>query len=99
MATSLRWLPVVDSSSRSYRPGRAEAGPHDYGGLSSAAGPGLLPLHGVETVSPEHAVAVCSDQLTWPRSGQSMAAASSSWLLTLLTVMYVCSTPPSYNRV
>ena len=44
--------PVLDSSSRPYRPGRAGAGPRDCGGLSRAAGPGLLPLHGAETVSP-----------------------------------------------
>ena len=52
MATSLRWPPVLDSSSRPYRLGRAGAGPRDCGGLSRAAGPGLLPLHGAETVSP-----------------------------------------------
>ena len=52
MATSLRWPPVLDSSGRPYRPGRAGAGPRDCGGLSRAAGPGLLPLHGAETVSP-----------------------------------------------
>ena len=52
MATSLRWPPVLDSSGRPYRPGRAGAGPRDRGGLSRAAGPGLLPLHGAETVSP-----------------------------------------------
>ena len=52
MATPLRWPPVLDSSSRPYRPGRAGAGPRDCGGLSRAAGPGLLPLHGAETVSP-----------------------------------------------
>jgi hypothetical protein len=28
------------------------AGPHHYRSLSRAAGPGLLPLHGAETVSP-----------------------------------------------
>ena len=44
--------PVLDSSSRPYRPGRAGAGPRDCGGLSRAAGPGLLLLHGAETVSP-----------------------------------------------
>ena len=43
---------MLDSSSRPYRPGRAGAGPRDCGGLSRAAGPGLLPLHGAETVSP-----------------------------------------------
>ena len=32
--------------------GRAGAGPHHCRSLSSAAGPGLLPLHGAETVSP-----------------------------------------------
>ena len=52
MATSLRCPPVLDSSGRPYRPGRAGAGPRDCGGLSRAAGPGLLPLHGAETVSP-----------------------------------------------
>ena len=52
MAASLRCPPcstrLVDHTGL----GRAGAGPRDCGGLSRAAGPGLLLLHGAETVSP-----------------------------------------------
>jgi hypothetical protein len=52
MAASLRCPPcstrLVDHTGL----GRAGAGPHHYRSLSRAAGPGLLLLHGAETVSP-----------------------------------------------
>ena len=60
MAASLRCPPcstrLVDHTGL----GRAGAGPHHCRSLSRAAGPGLLPLHGAETVSPgdEHTAAV-----------------------------------------
>ena len=52
MAASLRYplcsTRLVDHTGL----GRAGAGPHYYRSLSRAAGPGLVLLHGAETVSP-----------------------------------------------